>query len=193
MSAAITIETFVDDLVGLIEGGDLRDVILVGHSFGGIPITGAADRIADRIRRLVYLDGVVLERGKCPFDSYPPQEVQARIAAAQRIGDCLAVVPPDPLPPAWGFESGTPDYDWVARQLTPMPLKVYQTAPALTGPVGAGVPRTYVHCTTPPSPVIAPSAALVKSLDGWDWVDFPAPHDCMITHPAAVAELLLSL
>src|SRR5581483_3907256 len=102
------------------------DVILVGHSFGGVPISGAADRIPGRIRRLVYLDGVVLESGKSPFDAYPPQEVQSRIAAAKRIGDALAVLPPDPLPAAWGLQPGTTDYDWVARQLTPMPLTVYQ-------------------------------------------------------------------
>ena len=193
MSADITLTTFVDDLVNLIEAEDLTDVILVGHSFGGVPISGAADRIPERIRRLVYLDGVVLESGKSPFDAYPPQEVQSRIAAAKRIGDSLVVLPPDPLPAAWGLQPGTPDYDWVARQLTPMPLKVYQTALTLKGPVGAGLPRTYVHCTQPQSPVIAPSAALVRSWQGWDWIDFAGPHDCMVTHSEAVAQLLLAL
>ena len=190
LSADITMASFVDDLVGLIEAEDLRDVILVGHSLGGVPITGAADRIPERIRRLVYLDGVVLESGRSPFDTYPPQDVQSRIASAV---DGLAVPPPDPLPPAWGLAPGTPDYDWVARQLTAMPLKVYQTALTLKGPVGAGLPRTYIHCTQPTSPVIAPSAALVKSWQGWDWIDFPGPHDCMITHPQAVAEILLNV
>ena len=190
MSADITMATFVQDLVGLIETENLSNVILVGHSFGGVPITGAADRIPERIRRLVYLDGVVLEGGKSAFDAYPPQEVQSRIAAA--VGG-IAVSPPSPLPQAWGLMPGTPDYDWVAGRLTPMPLNVYRTALTLKGPVGAGLPRTYVHCTQPPSPVIAPSAALVRSWQGWDWIDFPGPHDCMITHPDAVAELLLAL
>lgn len=192
MSAAITMTTFVDDLVGLIEQEDLTDVILVGHSFGGVPVSGAADRIPGRIRQLVYLDGVVLESGRAPFDAYPAQEVQSRIAAARRVGDALVVLPPDPLPAAWGLVPGTSDYDWVARHLTAMPLKVYQTALSLNGPVGAGLPRTYIHCTQPKSPVIAPSAALVKSWDGWDWIDFPGPHDAMITHPDAVAGILLT-
>lgn len=193
MSAAITMATFVQDLVGLIETENLSDVTLVGHSFGGVPISGAADRIPQRIRRLVYLDGVVLESGKAPFDAYPPQEVQSRIAAAQRMGEALVVLPPDPLPPAWGLVPGTPDHDWVARQLTPMPLEVYRTALALKAPVGAGLPRTYVHCTQPQSPVIAPSAALVRSWPDWDWIDLAAPHDAMITHPDAVADILLRL
>ena len=133
---------------------------------------------------------MVLESGKSPFDTYPPQDVQSRTASAV---DGLAVPPPDPLPLAWGLAPGTPDHDWVARQLTAMPLKVYQTALTLKGPVGAGLPRTYIHCTQPTSPVIAPSAALVKSWQGWDWIDFPGPHDCMITHPQAVAEILLNV
>ena len=191
MSVAITIDAWVRDLVELIEGEDLCDVILAGHSFGGVPISGVADCIPERIRRLVYLDGVVLESGVCAFDSYPPDDVRSRIAAAQRMGDSLVVLPPDPLPPAWGFMPGSPDYDWVKSRLTPMPLKVYQTALTLKGPVGAGLPRTYIHCTQPRSPVIAPSAALVRSWEGWDWIDFPGPHDCMITHPEAVANILL--
>ena len=189
MSADITIDRWVQDLAALIEGEGLRDVILVGHSFGGVPITGVADRIPERIRQLVYLDGVVLPGGASAFDAYPPQEVQNRIAAA--VGG-VAVSPPSPLPAAWGLAPGSADYDWVAGQLTPMPLNVYRTALALKAPVGNGLPRTYVHCTQPPSPVIAPSAALVKSWQGWDWIDFPGPHDCMITHPDAVAEMLLN-
>lgn len=189
LSAAITMATWVDDLVALIEREDLADVILVGHSLGGVPITGVADRIPGRIRRLVYLDGVVLESGVSAFDTYPPAEVQSRVAAA--VGG-VAVSPPSPLPPPWGFVPGTPDYDWVAQRLTPMPLNIYRTALALAKPVGAGLPRTYIHCTEPRSPVIAPSAALVKSWRGWDWIDLPAPHDAMITHPDAVANLLLS-
>jgi pimeloyl-ACP methyl ester carboxylesterase len=193
LTADITMTSFVDDLVGLIEAEDLRDVILVGHSLGGVPITGAAERIPDRIRRLVYLDGVVLESGKSPFDTYPPEDVASRIAAAERTGNGLGVPPPDPLPPAWGLAPGTPDHDWVVRQLSATPLRVYQTALALKGPVGAGLPRTYIHCTAPRSPVIAPSAALVKSWQGWDWIDFPGPHDAMITHPEAIADILLKL
>jgi pimeloyl-ACP methyl ester carboxylesterase len=190
LSADITMATWVQDLVTLIEAEDLRDVILVGHSLGGVPITGVADRIPERIRRLVYLDGVVLESGVSAFDTYPPQEVQSRVAAA--IGG-VAVAPPSPLPPAWGLATGTPDYAWVAANLTPMPLNIYRTALTLKTPVGAGLPRTYIHCTEPQSPVIAPSAALVKSWQGWDWIDFAGPHDAMITHPDAIADLLLAL
>src|SRR5262245_27195504 len=55
----ITLDVFVADIVNHIESEELKDVILVGHSFGGVSISGVADRIADRIRHLVYLDAVI--------------------------------------------------------------------------------------------------------------------------------------
>src|SRR5438128_128006 len=50
----------VQDVVGVLEYEDLRDVILVGHSYGGIVISGVADRVPERLRHLVYLDALVL-------------------------------------------------------------------------------------------------------------------------------------
>ena len=63
LSQAITIDTFVEDLVGVIECEELVDVVLVGHSFGGVAISAVADRIPERIAQPVYLDAVVLDRG----------------------------------------------------------------------------------------------------------------------------------
>ena len=74
----ITIDTFVQDLIAVIETEDLAEVILVGHSFGGIPISGVADRIPEKIARLVYLDAIVVENGKSAFSIYPPEDVKAR-------------------------------------------------------------------------------------------------------------------
>src|SRR5690606_3295160 len=86
----ITIHTFVDDLVQVIETNELDDVILVGHSFSGVPITGVAERIPERIGHLVYLDAVVLESGRHAFSNYPKDEADARIASAFKATDGLA-------------------------------------------------------------------------------------------------------
>src|SRR5262245_47912163 len=72
MSRDITLDTFVADIVNHIETEELSDVILVGHSFGGVSITGAADRIPSRLRHLVYLDGVILQDGHNVFSTVPP-------------------------------------------------------------------------------------------------------------------------
>jgi len=192
LNKEITINTFVEDLLQVIQSEELTEVVLVGHSFGGVPISGVADRIPDRIARLVYLDALVLESGKHAFSNFPPAEAEARIKAAEKATNGLAVPVPEPLPGVWGLgRQGDPDYDWVHRRLSPHPLRTYITALTLSAPVGNNLPRTYVHSTQPEHPVLEDSRRLVRSWEGWQWVDLAAPHDSMITHPDAVVGLLL--
>jgi len=190
LNKTIALDTFIEDLVQVIETEELTGVVLVGHSFGGIPISGVADRIPEKISHLVYLDSVVAENGGNAFSTYPVREAQARIAAAEATG---AVPAPEPLPASFGLAEGTADYDWVRRRLTPHPLGAYTAPLRLHAPVGNGLPRTYVHCTRPSHPLIEGSRRLVRSWTGWRWVELAAPHEAMITHPAEVARLLLDL
>jgi pimeloyl-ACP methyl ester carboxylesterase len=188
----ITIDTFVEDLVQVITSEELNKVVLVGHSFGGVPISGVADRIPDRLAHLVYLDSVVVESGRSAFSYYPPAEVETRIKAPEKATNGVAVPVPAQLPAVWGLgKEGDLGYDWVRRRLSPHPLRTYTTALTLRAPVGNSVPRTYVHCTQPSHPALEDSRRLVRSLSGWQWVDLAAPHDAMITHPDAVVGLLL--
>jgi Predicted hydrolases or acyltransferases (alpha/beta hydrolase superfamily) len=193
LSKNITIDTFVEDLVRVIESEELENVILVGHSFGGVPITGVADRIPERLAHLVYFDSILLESGKDSFSNYPKEEAEARIAAAGKATGGLAVPVPDPLPPIWGIKQDTPEYEWAKRQLTPHPLGSYTTALNLKNPIGNGVPKTYIHCTEPSHPVLESSRALVKSQTGWNWVEIKAPHEAHITHPDLLTEVLLKV
>lgn len=194
LSEAITVGTFVEDLVQLIQSEELTKIILVGHSFGGVPISGAADRLPDRIAHLVYLDSVVVESGKSAFSYYPHAEVEARIKAAEKAIHGLAVPVPEPLPQTWGLgKEGDPDYDWVRRRLSPHPLRTFTTPLRLRAQVGNGLPCAYVHSTQPSYPFTDASRQLVRSGSGWRWVDLAAPHDSMITHPDDVVGILVAL
>jgi pimeloyl-ACP methyl ester carboxylesterase len=86
LSKDITLDTFAVDIVNHIEAEELNGVILVGHSFGGTSITGAADKISNRIRHLVYLDSVILENGQSLFSVLPPDLVAARRKTVVRAG-----------------------------------------------------------------------------------------------------------
>ena len=145
LNKEITINTFVDRTsCRSSKARNSLEVVLVGHSFGGVPISGVADRIPEKIAHLVYLDLVLVESRRSAFSYYPPEEVDARIKAAEKATNGVAVPVPQQLPAVWGFgEDGDPDYDWVRRRLSPHPLQSYTTALTFKAPVGNDLPRTH--------------------------------------------------
>ena len=186
LSPAITLDTFIDDLINVIEAEELRDVILVGHSFAGIVISGAADRMPERIRHLVYLDSVILQDGQCPLDGLPPEIADQRrqAIASQAAG---GIPPPDPS--AFGVAEGA-DWDWLRRRLTPQPAHSQDTPLRLVNPVGNGLPCTYIACTDPVLVNIEPSHRWVRNRPGWTWLEIATGHDAMVTAPAELTRML---
>jgi pimeloyl-ACP methyl ester carboxylesterase len=195
LSREISIDTFVEDLVRVVESEELTQVVLVGHSFGGVPISGVADRIPEQIARLVYLDAVGIDRGMNALSIYPSAGAEARIRAAETATNGLAVpVPTPPLPDFWGLGGvGDPDHDWVLRRMSPHPLRSYTTPLMLRSSAGNGLPRSYVYCTQPQHPALESSRQRVRSWSGWGWTELAAPHCCIMAHRDQVAELLLDV
>lgn len=190
LSPAVGIETLVTDVASLIETEELTDVVLVGHSFGGVPITGVADRIPWRLRHLVYLDAVVIADGQCAFDQVPPDVVAARREAALASSGGLSL----PVPPAEAF--GVFELDdaaWLARRLTPHPLRTYEDRLHLAHPFGAGLPKTYITCTDPIYPALQRSRDRVADDPSWLRRNIATGHDAMVTAPAALATMLMEI
>lgn len=186
LSPAIDLEHWVADIVDVIECEELVDVVLVGHSFGGMVISGVADRIEARLSSLVFLDAGIAESGR-PVAADLPAEVWA--LRAREVVD-VAGVPCFAPPPAGYF--GVTDVTlagWLARRLTPMPTRVYETAIRLQNPVGNGLPATFVHCTRPALPVVARSAIKAKSV-GWHCLELATGHDAMLLEPVRVTSIL---
>ena len=185
----ITLETFVADLVGVLEAEELEQAVLVGHSFGGNAITGAAVRARARIRRLIYLDGVVPVSGESPLQGLSPQVAAERRRLAEQTG-FTSVTPPDPaffnVPPG-------PAADWVRRRMTPHPFGTFDSAIQFEGPPGNGLPCSYVACTEPVFLPLARSRELARAVPGWEWHELAASHDAMVTHPEPTAALLMQL
>ena len=195
LSRAVDLEVFARDLTNLLEAEELADAILVGHSFGGIAITMAADRMPERIRQLIYLDGMVLGHGESVFGRLPAELVAARRDAAAAFSDGLALPPP---PPAFFGVPDGPLAEWVARRMTPHPIATYEEQLVLRNPViGNGLPCTYIACT---DPLYEPLAATRQRVQGfiadglpWSWQEIATGHDAMVTAPEALAELLLTI
>ena len=187
-SKDVTIDTFIADITGVLEAEELNDVVLVGHSFAGVTISGVADRMPERIRHLVYLDSRILENGQSIYD------VDARCAswleAAEQTSRGVSV----PVPPASWFNIPDPnDVQWVERRLTPHPAGTYTSKLRLANAdIGNNLPRTYVACVDPVYPPLQVCHDWARGRRGWSWAETPGGHDAMITQPEPLARLLLS-
>jgi pimeloyl-ACP methyl ester carboxylesterase len=186
LTASITLDTFVEDVVNHLKWEDLSEVVLVGHSFGGAPISGAADRVPERIARLIYLDAAIMENGETWFGLLPPDIVADRTKLAEEFSGGLS------LPPAAPESFGVTDPEdaaWLAPRLTPHPLATLATPLRLEHPCGNGLPARYVTCT---SPAYRPAAMCRQRAEdrGWPVTPLESGHDAMVSHPEATAALL---
>ncbi|MEJ0025004.1 MAG: alpha/beta hydrolase [Rhizomicrobium sp.] len=189
MSPTIDIETFVADVMNVILFEDLSDIVLVGYSYGARSASGVADRVPNRIRKLVFIDGGLPIEATSRLDAMPPEERARRIASAVNFDGGISVPPP----PAEQF--GVPDpaiRDWMNRLMTPQPLSVDKTALKLSRPIGNGLPVTYVRCTDPPFPQVEHHAAYARARSDWRYTELAAGHAAIVTHPKQVADLLLN-
>src|SRR5262249_50237750 len=150
-----------------LEAEEIEDAILVGHSFGGMAISGAADRVPQRIRHLVYLDSLVLEDGQAPFDVFPADVVAERRRLAQERGGGL-FIPCPPVSPS-GVPEAHPLGDGVARRLPPHPLSPYETPLRLRPPPGNSPPRTYISCSDPPYLPLEHARHEIRDREDWGW------------------------
>ena len=186
LSPDITLGTHVDDVVTAVRAEECRGAVLVGHSYAGVVVTGAADRLGDEVRSLVYVDAVVPAPGEA-WSTLNTAEVQAaRRRAIARYGHL-------PPPPASAFGLTGDDAAWVERRQTPQPAGVYDDPLDFDADRWAARPRTFVDCTTPPLATIDPSRARVRTQAGWDVVTLATGHDPMVSAPDELAEVLLAV
>jgi len=116
-SPQVELETHIADILGVLQFEDLHNVVLIGHSYGGMVATGVADRAPERLAQLVYLDAFVPRDGQCLFDLLA-FETRARMReAAHSVGDGWRV-PPIPLPP----DTSAEDVAWATPRRVMQPL-----------------------------------------------------------------------
>jgi pimeloyl-ACP methyl ester carboxylesterase len=191
--ADIGLSDHVDDVVALVRAEELQDVLLVGHSYGGMVITGAADRLLSEdeatvyrsLRALVYVDAVVPMPGECWSSLHDPATVAARTAAADANDQAL----PPPDPSAFGLEGQ--DREWLLRRRVPHPFGPYRERLDFDEKRLAGLPRTFIDCHAPAFPTIAPYRARVRQQPGWTWREIPTGHCPMVSAPSELSRMLL--
>jgi pimeloyl-ACP methyl ester carboxylesterase len=187
----IDLTTHVTDIVDYLHYNDLREVILVGHSYGGMVITGAADRAARRVGRLVYLDAANPQDGQSLLDVAGPMMLAAREFGEIRDGVELVLLPGEGAGVFYGV-TDPGDLAWMDTRLTAHPWACFEQKLVLTNPAGlAALPAFHVVCT---STIPTRDPGLIKDArdKGRLW-DIDTGHDLMITEPDRVTEALLEI
>jgi pimeloyl-ACP methyl ester carboxylesterase len=188
----ITLQTHVADVVGLVEAEELRGVVLVGHSYGGLVITGAADALLARdpaaLRQLVYVDAIVPLPGES-WSSRHDAAVRAERSAAARASGLNALPPPDPA--VFGLAGA--DRAWLQRHQGPHPFNAYLEPLHFDAVRVAGVPRAFIDCVAPAFPTIAAMRARVRETPGFTVAEMATGHYPQVQDPARFVAVLQSL
>jgi pimeloyl-ACP methyl ester carboxylesterase len=195
----IGLSTHVDDILALIEFEELHDIVLVAASYGGLPVTGAADRLADRLRIVIYVDALVPTDGQSALDLLPDRFGDMVRAGLVAHGAAWRVpIPPDLLESLMP-DGSLPD-DKRARyfaRVTDHPAASFAEPIRLSGAIDH-VPRAFIRCTTGEfadtlggDPIEAVAARAREA--GWPYRELAAPHDPQIYNPDGLAVLLEEL
>ncbi|MEU6773177.1 alpha/beta fold hydrolase [Streptomyces sp. NPDC046759] len=191
----VDVHTHVDDIVRLVEGEGLRDVVLVGHSGANLPVTGAADRIPERIARIVYVDAGPLLPGMAVIDFNTPRKQEEWRKQVAEAGDGwqLPVPPFDPAADPHNLAGLTGQHlARMAELATPQP---FATA---TRPLDRPSPLPSRHCSVIASTFTPEQARMLagsgnpvfEPMAGMDLHHLPTGHWPMFSRPTELASLL---
>ena len=184
MSRSIDLDTHVADIVGVIERENLRDIVLVGHSYGGWVISGVAEKAGPRIASLVYLDAFVPEDGQRGLDLQPPE---LREQTLKLLQDGAVSRPP---PSAEWFGVNPADRAWVDRMTTPQPIGIGLQPIRLSGARERIRKKSYIRATGTANPAFDKVHAALKGKSGWTSYEVPCGHDVMVDMPDKLVEIL---
>jgi len=192
LSPDITLRQHVEDVSGELPGL-AGQVILVGHSYAGMIISGVAETNPDRVRRLVFLDAFLPEDGQCVLDLLPP-EIGAHFRdVAREQGNGWRLPGGEGQLDLWGLKPGEAR-DFVRARLCDFSLRCFEEPLALPANRRASIPATFVRGIAegyPARPFFAPFAAKARAF-GWQVTELKTGHDCHVERPGEVADALLS-
>ena len=187
LSRDTRLETHVTDIANVLRWEELSDVVLCGHSYGGMVISGVADRMPDRIRSLVYLDAFVPVDGQSTFDFMPAERVQMFKDGARAKGDGWRMPPI----PAAVFKVREEHQAWVDAQCTPHPLACFEDKIHLTGARERIARKTFILATDYNPSAFQGIAERLRHDPSWKIHTLPCGHDTMVDLPRETADILL--
>jgi pimeloyl-ACP methyl ester carboxylesterase len=186
LSRDVDLSTHIQDVAAMLRFEDVHDVVLVGHSYGGMVITGVAGEMPERIGRLVYYDAFVPDDGECALDLLPPHIAAHFVAQAEAEGDGW-LMPKRPLAklgvrdPAAGA--------WLAGRFVEHPLATYAEKLRVR-PAARQVPGSYISCTDWAGAFAAQAERARRR--GWPVQEIETDHEALATAPDLLTDALLT-
>ena len=170
----------------MIKWEGIDDIVLVGHSYGGIIISGVAEQARDAIASIVFLDAFIPDNGTALAEG-----VTAGARSAQR-GTEKGESTLKPVPAAV-FRVNEKDRAWVDTMCTPHPIATLKDKISLSGARDRIAKRSYIRAKGYPSIPFDAAQAKVTAMAGWRVYDMPCGHDAMVDMPDRLSEILLEV
>lgn len=190
--SVIDLDLHIRDIVQLIKYEDLEQVVLVGHAYAGMVITGVSEVCPERLAHLVYLNGVVPANGESmnsQLAAVRGAEFAAWVASAIRHGEGFLPAPSKTeMRSRWGI-SDPADIEWMSTHVTPQPVAAMSSPVRIDNPEAVAIPRSFICGAEAGFQVVAKR---VKEA-GWAVYHVDSGHATMVTHPRELAEILLGI
>jgi pimeloyl-ACP methyl ester carboxylesterase len=189
LGSTIGLSDHIEDVLAVFTFEELRDVVLCGHSYGGMVVTGVADRIPELIRLLAYLDAFVPNDGQALENLVPEEFGNALLRLAEERGDGKSPYPPELRPPE-GVIRDDVRTSYISR-MQPHPAATLTEPVRLSGAV-RGIPHAFVRCTgdlDPDNDPMEPFAARARA-EGWLYRELATAHDLQLLDPDGTAAVL---
>jgi pimeloyl-ACP methyl ester carboxylesterase len=183
LTDAVGLQTHVDDVVNLLKWEDLSDVVLVGHSYGGIVISEVAEQAVSALRAIVFLDAFLPDDGQSLAEIAAPR-VRELITRALAAGETTIA----PFP-ATVFNVNEADRAWVDAKCTAQPLRTFTDRVSLSGARDRIARKAFIRATAYDSATYDAALARTRAA-GWRTHEVPCGHDVMIDMPERLAEIL---
>lgn len=188
LSRDTDLATHIEDVRGVIRYEALDDFVLVGHSYGGMVISGVADREWEKISRLVYLDAFLPQDGQCLNDLTGPDRTRATIGSANDRGEGWKVPRPE-----GSISPALPEADqaWLWDLTCMQPLATFTQPLQLSGNHLKIADKVYVLASENPGSPFHQFAEWTRGQDGWRTFDLPTHHHLLQSMPAETADILM--
>jgi pimeloyl-ACP methyl ester carboxylesterase len=183
----IDVSTHVTDIVNVLKWERLSGVVLCGHSYGGLVVSGVAEQALEKIASIVFLDAFVPDNGDA-MDNLTAPAVREALQAATARGD-LGVPPRN----AAAFLVNDKDQTWIDAMCVPQPIGTMTEKMALSGARERIGKKAYIRASAYPNPGFDKAYARVKADRSWRTYEVPCGHDVMVDMPERLAEILLEV